>query len=118
MDKKALIEERKLWTLRTVVGDAWFHTFLMGDGTTKEVETTKESYEQLAGFNKVNPVLDGGVWQGSYSCRKFDNGTTKLKSKEYYKEKDRYMSLGKDGKTYSGTDLDDLILKNEAFVWP
>jgi len=61
-----------------VVGNAYYHRFLMEDESIQEVETTQEDYEQLAGMNPNNPSIDGGTWVSSYATNKYDTIDGKL----------------------------------------
>jgi len=61
-----------------ILGTAYYHRFVMGDGSEQEIETTQEDYEQLGTDKAVNPILEGGTWNCSYATHKYDTPTGKL----------------------------------------
>lgn len=66
-----------------IVGDDFVHIFKRPDGTTFEVSTTKQDYDQLAKKNPVNPTSPDGVWVQSMAKTKFDTPSGKLESGTY-----------------------------------
>lgn len=89
---------KKELTQVQIIGDAYYHRFIMNDGSIKDVETTREDYEQLGTPAHKNPTIKSGVWESSFATKKFDTISGKLEDGQYATDGVRFYSkpVGKD----------------------
>lgn len=97
-----------------IIGDWYFHHFRMGDGSSKDVETTQADYAQLSLPGAVIPSINDGIWIGSDARRKFDSASGNLEKGQYAQDGSNFHSCDSDGHITTSRSLSDLNAKINA----
>lgn len=97
-----------------VIGSKYIHNFKMNDGSIKQVECTKEEYENLA---KVQPNIKDGVWLSSVQKSKCDTKSGDLESGQYFDNGDHNLSkIDGNVMVFSKTDIVKGVLSDSKIT--
>jgi len=75
----------------SVVGSRYINIFKMDDESIVKVETTESNYNQLNDSNHIDPTIENGVWDSSYSVNKYDTDSGYINNGEYVDNIDNYL---------------------------
>lgn len=67
-----------------IIGQSYFHKFLMDDKTVEFIECSQEDYEALNKKNPINPTIENGEWKYSLSRRKLDTPSGYIENGQYF----------------------------------